>query len=73
MEIDYRQFIKQLTADILNGKKTYTDITSNRDYLYIQCIFSKMGHIDRVIEMGRLMGIKNRANGIDINAATPTS
>ena len=71
--MEYRNFIRQLTADILNGKKTYEDITSNRDYLYIQTIFSKMGKIDRVIEMGRLMGIKNRANGIDIFAASPYS
>ena len=64
--MDYRSFIRQLTADILNGKKDYSNITSARDFLYIQYTFSKMGLWERVREMGRIANDKNISRGINI-------
>lgn len=64
--MEYRNFIKQLIADILNGKKDYSNITSARDFFYIQYTFLKMGKIPRVREMGLIAREKNLKNGIDI-------
>ena len=65
--MEYQKFIRTLCADILNGKRDYSNITSNRDFFYIQYVFLKMGKMDRVIEMGKIAHDKNIKNGIDIN------
>lgn len=64
--MEYREFIRQLIADILNNKKDYSYITSNRDFFYVQYTLLKMGKIDRVIEMGEIAHNRNISNGINL-------
>lgn len=59
----YRQYIRQLVADILNKKGNPDDIKNPRDFFYVETTLLKMGKIDLVKSMGEIAGKRNKNGG----------
>ena len=61
--MDYRSYIRQLIADILNKKIVIDEIKNPRDFFFVQTTLMKMGKIDMVRSMGELAGKRNKNGG----------
>ena len=62
--MEYRKYIRQLTADVLNKKKSIEDIKIPSDFFYVQYALLKMRRMEIVKDMGELASKRNKNGGL---------
>ena len=61
--MEYRKYIRQLTADVLNKKKNIEDIKIPSDFFYVQYALLKMRKMEMVKYMGDVASKRNKNGG----------
>ena len=61
--MEYRKYIRQLTADVLKKKKNIEDIKIPSDFFYVQYALLKMRRMEIVKDMGELASKRNKNGG----------
>lgn len=61
--MEYRKYIRQLVADILNNKGNPEDIKNPRDFFYVESTLLRMGKLPLVKSMGEIAGKRNKNGG----------
>ena len=61
--MEYRKYIRQLTADVLNKKKSIEDIKIPSDFFYVQYALLKMRKMEMVKYMGDVASKRNKNGG----------